>query len=107
MAKKNALKPKLRRTVIAELLLDLDQVQAADDADRHRIAQLRHERQHVRRHHLRWRRPRAAVHKAAVPVVNIKAGWLRIDPPVEIEEERPDEADGKEETREENGQKDE
>ncbi len=45
--------------------------------------------------------------KAAVPVVNIKAGWLRIDPPVEIEEERPDEADGKEETREENGQKDE
>lgn len=45
--------------------------------------------------------------KAAVPVVNVRDGWLRIDPPAEIEEDRRDQADGEEEAREESGQTDE
>jgi 16S rRNA processing protein RimM len=47
--------------------------------------------------------------RAAVPVVDIKAGWLSIDPPRETEEERPEGAgqdDARDETEDTNGKKD-
>ena len=42
------------RTVLAELLLDLRQIRAADDADVDVLPQLQHERRHLLRHHLPW-----------------------------------------------------
>ena len=42
------------RTILAELLLDLRQIRAADDADVDVLPQLQHERRHLLRHHLPW-----------------------------------------------------
>jgi 16S rRNA processing protein RimM len=45
--------------------------------------------------------------KAAVPEINIRAGWLSIDPPEEIEQERPDDQRPEDDRANENGKTEE
>lgn len=44
--------------------------------------------------------------RAAVPEIDIKAGWLSIDPPTETEEERPEDRERTDNANDQNGKKD-
>ena len=44
--------------------------------------------------------------RAAVPEIDIKAGWLSINPPTETEEERPEDAERTDDVEDQNGKKD-